>query len=315
MIGRVEIKRFGDVEDLKVDTSQYQSDVVWKGIFLNDSPAFFMAGYGANRRTSREEGYNEGSRSRRYQRVASIFEDHAGLVPIMYGYSQLINLGYLEEAGSILNSLLPEGTEILGFIEQHPMFRHHGVLLPFSALSDGFRTYVGWVWDLLLQLARVQSYNASNGSGQNHPGSSGFSVGATIIRPKDKPLRDVCGVVIVDEIDLFLHPEWQRLVIAQIAEAFPKIQFLFSTHSPLVAGTLEPENIFVMETDSNGVTVVDQYKEDIHGLTANQVLTSSYFGLSSTRAPGTGTLDEFAARSLPSSKERANDMLAELDEE
>ena len=42
-----------------------------------------------------------------------------------------------------------------------------------------------------------------------------------------------------------------------------------------------------METDSNGVTVVDQYKEDIHGLTANQVLTSSYFGLSSTRAPGT----------------------------
>jgi predicted ATP-binding protein involved in virulence len=100
-------------------------------------------------------------------------------------------------------------------------------------------------------------------------------------------LTDISGVVIVDEIDLFLHPEWQRFVIEKIAEAFPKLQFCFSTHSPLVAGTLEPENIFVMETDSNGITIVDQYRENIHGLTANQILTSSYFGLSSTRAPGT----------------------------
>ena len=77
------------------------------------------------------------------------------------------------------------------------------------------------------------------------------------------------GVCIVDEIDLFLHPEWQRVVIEQVAKAFPKMQFLFSTHSPLVAGTLEPENIFVMEQESDGTATVKQYTENIYGLTAN----------------------------------------------
>ena len=103
-------------------------------------------------------------------------------------------------------------------------------------------------------------------------------------------------MVVVDEIDLFLHPEWQRRVVAQVSEAFPRLQFLLSTHSPLVAGTLEAKNIYVLDTQ-DGNAVVEQYQENIYGLTANQVLTSSYFGLHSTRAPGAGP-DELSRLAL-----------------
>jgi energy-coupling factor transporter ATP-binding protein EcfA2 len=257
VVSNVEIRRFGDVEDIAVLTPYMQEDV-WKQMYLNDSPAFFLAGYGANRRTERPEGYSEKNRNMRYQRVASIFEDHVGLVPFTQGYWNLQSLGCLEEAASLLNGLLPAGVTLTTQDSQNPQFHKDGILLPFSALSDGFRTFIGWVWDLLLHLARVRGSNSS------------------------MSLAGISGVVIVDEIDLFLHPEWQRLVVEQIASTFPRIQFFFSTHSPLVAGTLETENIFVMEPEG-----IEQYEENIHGLTANQVLTSSYFGLSSTRAPGT----------------------------
>lgn len=174
----------------------------------------------------------------------------------------------------MLNALLPDEIDLTEQTDgqRRPLFERDGVLLPFSALSDGFRAFVGWVWDLLFQMARLQP--------KEGPGL---------------PLSEVPGVVIVDEIDLFLHPEWQRIVVEQVATTFPKLQFLFASHSPLVAGALEPANLFVVDEQR-----VEQYQENIYGLTANQVLTSSYFGLHSTRAPGTGTLEMLARQATAS---------------
>ena len=271
----VEIRRRGDIE--QVVTAEDTFSIAW---LSDDSSTFFIAGYGASRRRERPEGYSETNRTVRYQRVAGLFEDHVGLVPFTYGYLQLLKRNRFAEARDTLNALMPDRVDLSEAVDEQdrPLFDVNGVLLPFNALSDGYRTFIGWVWDLLVQIARVQD--------------------------DDKKLTDMPGVVIVDEIDLFLHPEWQRVVVEQVAKAFPKLQFLFSTHSPLVAGTLEPENIYVMETDHNGAAVVRQYQENIYGKTANQVLTSSYFGLASTRAPGTGTLSDMAARTLEQDPER-----------
>jgi predicted ATP-binding protein involved in virulence len=217
-----------------------------------------ILGYGANRRSERPEGYSESNRSRHYQRVAGLFEDHVGLVPFTYGYLQMKEKGRWDEARGLLNALLPPEVQLSDRINAlgSPQFLVNNVLLPFSALSDGFKAFVGWVWDMLYQMALVWEH--------------------------DKPLTEMPGVVIVDEIDLFMHPEWQRTVVQSVAETFPNLQFLFSTHSPLVAGTLEAPHIFVVEDGT-----VQQYRENLYGLSASQVLTSSYFGLSSTRAPGT----------------------------
>ena len=242
--------------------------LLWDEIYLNRSPGFFLAGYGANRRVERPEGYSENSRTPRYLRVASLFEDHVGLVPFSYAHQRLAAVGSDSEAREMLNKLLPEELSLTDKQDgqARPLFGRGGLFLPFQTLSDGYRTFIASVWDLLYQLSMLQP---------------------------SEPLSGIKGVVIVDEIDLLLHPEWQRTVIRQVASASPCLQFLFSSHSPLVAGSLYPQNIFVLDDNK-----VQRYHEDIHGKTASQVLTSSYFGLNSTRAPGTGTLVDAARREM-----------------
>jgi AAA domain, putative AbiEii toxin, Type IV TA system len=244
-------------------------------LYQNNNPEYFICAYGANRRMERPTGYSEGNRLPRYQRVASIFEDHVGLVPFTYGFLTLSESEEIDHAIEILNGLLPDDVQLTKErdSQNRPLFHvKNSAMLPVNALSDGYRTFIAWVWDMLFQMNAVT-------------------------RKSDiKDFREIEGIVIVDEIDLFLHPEWQRTVVKSVAEMFPKIQFLFSTHSPIVAGTLQPENIFVLETEPDGSSVVKQYQENIYGLTANQILTSSYFGLESTRAPGTGTLADMVAR-------------------
>jgi len=101
------------------------------------------------------------------------------------------------------------------------------------------------------------------------------------------------GIVLVDEVDLLLHPAWQREVVPNIASALPKLQFIFTTHSPIVAGTLQAKNILLARTTPHGGSSLDRVAAEIHGLNAEQILLSSYFELESTRAPG--TQDELAA--------------------
>ena len=101
--------------------------------------------------------------------------------------------------------------------------------------------------------------------------------------PSGTKLVDNRGIVLVDEIDLHLHPEWQRTVIPGLSEILPNLQFVVTSHSPIVAGTLESRNIYVMEDDPTGTVEAKKYDERIHGLTAEQILESSYFGLTSTR--------------------------------
>jgi len=88
-----------------------------------------------------------------------------------------------------------------------------------------------------------------------------------------------------------LHPRWQRLLIEELAQQFPNLQFLFSTHSPLVVGMLDSENLRVLERNEDSSTIA-QYREPVEGKTPNELLTSIYFGLTSTRSPQSGTISE-----------------------
>lgn len=57
------------------------------------------------------------------------------------------------------------------------------------------------------------------------------------------------GIILIDEIDLHLHPRWQQHVIADLQQCFPKMQFIISTHSPAVLTTVKKENIRVIDID------------------------------------------------------------------
>ncbi len=262
------------VRIIKEGDHEFVEDVVHKGpshkkMYDDRSPAFLVVGYGATRRVEDSSNYrpNDQRRSRtlKYQRVAGLFESHIALTPLdtwLPDYEST-NKGRYTQVVHLLDRLLPEGSSFTGERESgglgEYLFNINGVASPFSALSDGYRAYIGWVADLL--------YHVCFGS----------PAGAKLVENR--------GVVLVDEIDLHLHPEWQRTVVASLAEALPNLQFIFSTHSPIVAGSLESRNIFVMEPAPAGASTVDQYSERIYGLDAQQVLLSPYFGLKTTRAP------------------------------
>ena len=55
------------------------------------------------------------------------------------------------------------------------------------------------------------------------------------------------GIVLIDEIDLHLHPQWQRMVIPSLTRTFPNCQFIVTTHSPQVLSKVKKENVFILE--------------------------------------------------------------------
>jgi hypothetical protein len=236
-----------------------------ENLYRDRGPAFFVAGYGASRRVDDPSDYSQSesrkSRTQRYQRAAGLFETQASLVPLFTWLPEIKsrNKSRYGEVCRLLAALLPKEAKFTGKMDNRDfLFNVHGQSVPFGAMSDGYRAYIGWVCDLLYQIV-------------------------TTCPPQIK-LAENRGVVLVDEIDLHLHPNWQRNVIELVSKALPNMQFIFTTHSPIVAGSIAKENIFLMEVDLTGASVVRQSEERIFGLSADQVLESQYFGLQSTRA-------------------------------
>jgi hypothetical protein len=62
--------------------------------------------------------------------------------------------------------------------------------------------------------------------------------------------QDFEGLVLIDEIDLYLHPTWQARLIPALRKTFPKLQFIATTHSPVVLATLAPEEIIRVQADA-----------------------------------------------------------------
>jgi predicted ATP-binding protein involved in virulence len=98
---------------------------------------------------------------------------------------------------------------------------HADITLGISQLSDGERGVLA----LVLDLARRMS--------QSNP-------------TLDDPLREGEAVVLIDEIDLHLHPTWQRQIIHKLTNTFPRSQFIATTHSPQVIGEIEHDRIQII---------------------------------------------------------------------
>ncbi|MDP8207949.1 MAG: AAA family ATPase [Candidatus Electryonea clarkiae] len=78
------------------------------------------------------------------------------------------------------------------------------------------------------------------------------------------------GVVLIDEIDLHLHPAWQRMVIPNLTEIFANCQFIVSTHSPQVLGHVKPENIFLLHETDEGIKY--EKPEASYGMSCDRII-------------------------------------------
>ncbi len=115
------------------------------------------------------------------------------------------------------------------FAEDEARVSHpaHG-RLPVDMLSDGVRSMIGLVADLAHRAVRLNPQY-------------------TFLAAMETP-----GIVLIDEVDLHLHPEWQQRILSSLLDAFPKVQFIVTTHSPQVLTTTRKENIRVLAADANG---------------------------------------------------------------
>ncbi len=157
----------------------------------------------------------------------------------------------LEAVRQALASFLPEFGNLT--VRRNPLrmeVEKSGQRLTVNQLSDGEKCMIALIGDL------ARRFSIANPT-------------------RDNPLEGV-GIVMIDEIDLHLHPKWQRLVVPNLLKVFPNCQFIVSTHSPHVITHVQPDSLYMLEQKPQGIQMdrpresfgksVDRVLEDLMGL-------------------------------------------------
>jgi predicted ATPase/5-methylcytosine-specific restriction endonuclease McrA len=128
-------------------------------------------------------------------------------------------------------------------------------------------------------------------------------------------LESASAVVLIDELDAHLHPRWKMRIMQALRDAFPNIQFIGSTHDPLVLRGLRNHEIALVKRDPKLGAIIDTDLPAIEGMQVDEILTSKVFGLDTTVDPDTeALLDEYYyISSLDPTQERLS-RLAEIRE-
>ncbi|GHT03607.1 ATP-binding protein [Bacteroidia bacterium] len=114
-------------------------------------------------------------------------------------------------------------------------------LIPYRMLSDGIRSVLAMVMELAFRCYLLNPHL------------------------KEKAAAETNGLVLIDEIDLHLHPEWQKKIVNDLRTAFPSLQFIVTTHAPLVIGSLKDGEIFCI-SDQQVYNFPIQYGKDSNSI-------------------------------------------------
>jgi predicted ATP-binding protein involved in virulence len=265
-------------------------------------PGISCFGYGAQRRLrghTISSQATDGPLDNLYSYDADLRDGEEWLLRLDYSASkesdqQRRQLERLRQIKQLLCTILPEVEDIRimagSGVNPSPRveFRTPYGWVPLRQLGFGYQTLIAWMIDFTSRLV------------ERHPDSP-------------DPLAEH-AVVLVDEIDLHLHPTWQRKLIGYLSERFPNTQFIATAHSPLVVQAAAGANLAVLRREGDHV-VIDNDVKAIRGWRIDQVLTSDLFGLPSARPP---ELDEPLARrqallAKPRLTEKDRRELAELE--
>lgn len=157
------------------------------------------------------------------------------------------------EDGIIVNQAVnKDGTPNARLVEIKTPFGQVGLY----DLSLGYQTMLAWIVDLAIRMF------------WQNPDS-------------DEPLKQP-AVVIIDEIDLHLHPKWQRTIKQYLTHHFPATQFICTAHSPFMAQASEDENLCVLNKVGNEVKI-ENTPYVVKGWRIGQIVTSDLFGITNER--------------------------------
>ncbi|MFQ5637005.1 MAG: AAA family ATPase [bacterium] len=160
-----------------------------------------------------------------------------------------------------IDKVLPDGVKFdTVSSEGRIYFNIGGQKVPTIGLSDGYRSVLALAGDLVWRLILA------------FPNST-------------DPLNEE-GVVLIDELDIHLHPKWQRDIAIWLQEQFPNLQFIVATHSPLLAAGAGYDALTLRFFLDEGKTRVEKI-ENIAALNVDRILQSKAFGLVSSYSPQT----------------------------
>ncbi len=114
--------------------------------------------------------------------------------------------------------------------------------IPISQLSDGYKSTISLISDIAYRMA--------------------------VLNPQC--LENVCavtdGIVLIDEVDLHLHPLWQQRILNDLTSIFPKVQFIVTTHAPEVINSVPGKNVIIIENNLTSPAPVETYGKDANGI-------------------------------------------------
>lgn len=258
-----------DLPDMYVTQTNLGSNV---NVGTSDYSTLKMYGYGANRFMSKNS-----IAEFKLENSATLFDDDAKLIN---AEEWLLNLDYAasresaikiyaikkrEQVKELLLEILPD-VEAIRFTEPTkekliPVieFQTPYGWVTIHQLSLGYKTMVAWMVDLAARMF------------ERYPDS-------------DNPLAEP-AIVLVDEIDLHMHPKWQRKIFDYLSEKFPKTQFIVTAHSPLIVQSAPKDaNIVLLRREGDHV-VIDNDIKSVHNWRIDQILNSDLFGNISQRTP------------------------------
>lgn len=229
-------------------------------------PLWFVAGYGTSRLLPRPLSSDK-AEDPILNRLNPLF-DRGRLIGT--GFADL--LGEPHEFAKTLrealvdSQLLPRATDVelrgrggvkssSDLVEKHRFELKIGgetLKLPATWLSQGYQSTIAWVADIIGQV---------------------FSEAGEPV-----PLADMEGLVLIDELDLHLHPKWQLGLIPTLKRVFPKLQFIVTTHSPMVLPGLSREEVVILGTNKEGNVVAQESPESPALLTGSEIYRI-FFGI------------------------------------
>ena len=165
----------------------------------------------------------------------------------------------LSTVKKIFEELLENKVNIEETPEGDYIFKEKNTILEFRQLSDGYRSVLIWLSDLLSRLAKNQ--------------------------PEVERLADYKAVVLVDEIGSFLHPRWEYTIVGKLRKLFPKIQWFFTTHSPIITLGASEDAVFYKIYKEDGITKVSEpfHAEFYANRLLSNFVTSPLFNLETAR--------------------------------
>ncbi|QWG76928.1 MULTISPECIES: AAA family ATPase [Bacillus cereus group] len=158
------------------------------------------------------------------------------------------------EMGELLKKLLMLGDEYNFIRKNQKVFLKSGrkseVLI--EDLSDGYQSMIALASDIIMVMKQYWDN-----------------------------IKEAEGIVLIDELDLHLHPQWKLKIVTQLRTVFPRIQFICTTHDPLCLRGLHNNEINVVKKLDEKVYLINRLP-DLEGMKVDQILMADYFGLHST---------------------------------